>query len=106
MSKFVTRQCTRADCRLRFPVAADTTLGERCPHCGEATVIDLAYDSHDARARPAAEESPGRVTGPALAALLDNVGRLRNVGAMFRPADGAGLRHMQPGGITPLPAHP
>lgn len=106
MSKFVTRQCTRADCRLRFPVAADTTLGERCPHCGEATVIDLAYDSHDARARPAAEEAPGRVTGPAVEALLDNVRSLRNVGSMFRTADGAGLRHMHLGGFTPTPAHP
>ncbi len=115
MSKFVTRQCTRADCRLRFPVAADTTLGERCPHCGEATLVDLAYDTHDARVGPGEqvggqvggqEPGPARVTGPVVEALLDNVRSLRNVGSMFRTADGAGLRHMHLGGFTPTPAHP
>ena len=49
MSSFVTRQCTRADCRLRFPVAADSPLGEHCPHCGGVTEIDVRYDSLDAR---------------------------------------------------------
>lgn len=108
MPKFVTRQCTRADCRLRFPVAADTTLGERCPHCGEATVVDLAYDTHDAHAPEEAQaaEPATRVAGPAVEALLDNVRSLRNVGSMFRTADGAGLRHMHLGGFTPTPAHP
>lgn len=105
MSKFVTRQCTRADCRLRFPVAADTTLGERCPHCGEATLVDLAYDTHDARVEgPVA--APALATGPEVLALLDNVRSLRNVGSMFRTADGAGLRHMHLGGFTPTPTHP
>jgi len=105
VSKFVTRQCTRADCRLRFPVAADTTLGERCPHCGEATLVDLAYDTHDARVEGAGAAAPGP-TGPVTLALLDNVRSLRNVGSMFRTADGAGLRHMHLGGFTPTPAHP
>lgn len=105
MPKFVTRQCTRADCRLRFPVAADTSLGERCPHCGEATVVDLAYDTHDARVE-APGPAPAGATGPAAMALLDNVRSLRNVGSMFRTADGAGLQHMHLGGFTPTPAHP
>lgn len=105
MSKFVTRQCTRADCRLRFPVAADTTLGERCPHCGEATLVDLAYDTHDARVEGPGAPAHGP-TGPETLALLDNVRSLRNVGSMFRTADGAGLRHMHLGGFTPTPAHP
>jgi 23S rRNA (guanosine2251-2'-O)-methyltransferase len=103
VSSFVTRQCTRADCRLRFPVAADSPLGERCPHCGEPTVIDVRYASLDARAPAAAEARSG---GPAVAALLDNVRSLRNVGSMFRTADGAGLQHMHLGGFTPTPAHP
>jgi 23S rRNA (guanosine2251-2'-O)-methyltransferase len=106
VSKFVTRQCTRADCRLRFPVAADTSLGERCPHCGEATVVDLAYDTHDARVTAEAELGEVEATGPVVEALLDNVRSLRNVGSMFRTADGAGLRHMHLGGFTPTPAHP
>ena len=107
MSKFVTRQCTRADCRLRFPVAADSTLGDRCPHCGADTAVDLGYDSLDARV-PAAAVGPaqGQACGPAVSALLDNVRSLRNVGSMFRTADGAGLEHMHLGGFTPTPAHP
>ncbi len=110
MSKFVTRQCTRADCRLRFPVAADSTLGDRCPHCGADTAVDLGYDSLDARV-PAAARATGPAVpvgpvGPAVAALLDNVRSLRNVGSMFRTADGAGLQHMHLGGFTPTPAHP
>ncbi|HEY0138390.1 MAG TPA: TrmH family RNA methyltransferase [Nannocystis sp.] len=109
MSKFVTRQCTRADCRLRFPVAADSTLGDRCPHCGTETAVDLGYDSLDARvpaAGVAAGPAPTQVPGPAVSALLDNVRSLRNVGSMFRTADGAGLQHMHLGGFTPTPAHP
>ena len=114
MSKFVTRQCTRADCRLRFPVAADSTLGDRCPHCGADTAVDLGYDSLDARvpaaparaAGPAGPAEPAGPARPAVAALLDNVRSLRNVGSMFRTADGAGLQHMHLGGFTPTPAHP
>ena len=112
MSKFVTRQCTRADCRLRFPVAADSTLGDRCPHCGADTAVDLGYDSLDARVPAAGTRAPARdarpvgPAGPAVAALLDNVRSLRNVGSMFRTADGAGLQHMHLGGFTPTPAHP
>ena len=108
MSKFVTRQCTRADCRLRFPVAADSTLGDRCPHCGTETAVDLGYDSLDARVPAAVAAGPAlvEVPGPAVSALLDNVRSLRNVGSMFRTADGAGLKHMHLGGFTPTPAHP
>ena len=108
MPRFVTRQCTRAGCGLRFPVAADSGLGERCPHCGEATTVDLAYDTHDAHAPEGAVagEPATRVAGPAVEALLDNVRSLRNVGSMFRTADGAGVRHMHLGGFTPTPAHP
>ena len=104
MSSFVTRQCTRAGCRLRFPVAADSPLGERCPHCGAETVVDLRYDSLDARVPETA--AAARAAGPAVAALLDNVRSLPNVGSMFRTADGAGVAHMHLAGFTPTPAHP
>ena len=39
-------------------------------------------------------------------ALLDNIRSLRNVGSMFRTADGAGIDHLYLGGITPTPEHP
>jgi tRNA G18 (ribose-2'-O)-methylase SpoU len=39
-------------------------------------------------------------------ALLDNIRSVFNVGAMFRTADGAGLRHLHLCGITATPHHP
>ncbi len=102
VSKFVTRQCHNPDCRLRFPAPADTTLGERCPHCRNPTAVDVHYDSLDAR-EPSALPSRSFV---GVSALLDNVRSLRNVGSMFRSADGAGLTHMYLGGFTPTPEHP
>lgn len=44
--------------------------------------------------------------GPPIEALLDNIRSLRNVGSMFRSADGAGVQHMHLGGFTPTPDHP
>lgn len=101
MPAFVTRQCSGDACRLRFPVAADSRLGDRCPHCGADTIVDVAYDSHDARDTGAESTAGGQ-----LEVLLDNVRSLRNVGSMFRTADGAGVAHMHLCGFTPTPAHP
>ena len=99
--RFQTRRCTAPACGLRFPVAADSPLGDRCPHCGGATArVDELYDTAGAE-RPAA--APG---GPALEVLLDNVRSLRNVGAIFRSADGVGARRVHVGGFTPTPEHP
>jgi tRNA G18 (ribose-2'-O)-methylase SpoU len=44
--------------------------------------------------------------GPKIVALLDNIRSLRNVGSMFRTADGVGVAHMHLGGVTPTPDHP
>lgn len=101
MTAFVTRQCSRDSCRLRFPVAADSHLGDRCPHCGAETIVDVAYDSHEAR-----DTGAETTVNAPLEVLLDNVRSLRNVGSMFRTADGAGVRHMHLCGFTPTPEHP
>lgn len=80
---------------------AGTALGEACPHCGGPTLADVEpYESHEARVMAAAPE------GPEVSALLDNVRSLKNVGSMFRTADGAGLSHMHLAGFTPTPEHP
>ncbi|HRI06920.1 MAG TPA: TrmH family RNA methyltransferase [Nannocystaceae bacterium] len=101
MSRFQTRRCSAPGCSLRFPVAADSSLGDRCPHCGAATeAVDAVYDT--AGARDLVNAPPG----PALEVLLDNVRSLRNVGAIFRSADGVGVRHVHVGGFTPTPEHP
>lgn len=103
MPNFIARQCRAATCRLRFPVALGSGLGEACPHCGGPTDADPhGYDSHEVR-EPALA-SP--VRGPELEALFDNVRSLQNVGSMFRTADGAGVRHVHLAGFTPTPDHP
>jgi tRNA G18 (ribose-2'-O)-methylase SpoU len=38
--------------------------------------------------------------------FLDNIRSAYNVGAIFRTADGAGVRHLHLAGITPTPYHP
>ncbi len=96
------RRCT--GCGLRFPVedGSETSarLGAACPICRAPTEqVDAAYVTHTA---PGADVPPrGR-----LAALLDNVRSLRNVGSIVRTADGVGLELLVLGGITPTPAHP
>ncbi|HFE47591.1 MAG TPA: hypothetical protein ENJ18_19235, partial [Nannocystis exedens] len=100
MSRFQTRRCTDPSCRLRFPVAADSTLGDRCPHCNAETQrIDPAYVTDDAK------DPSDRPPGPALEVLLDNIRSLRNVGAILRSADGVGVQHVHIGGFTPPPDH-
>jgi len=97
---FQSRTCTSDDCGLRFPVDADSPLGERCPRCGLPTQRDGApYRTHGVAPtdfRPLLQ----------LEILLDNVRSLTNVGSIFRTADGAGVAHMHLGGITPTPDHP
>lgn len=97
--QFRARACQ--DCGLRFPVEDQSPLGAECPRCGAPTeFVDEAYETHEASAT--VEEN----AGPPLAALLDNIRSVRNVGSMFRTADGAGLSHMHLAGFTPTPEHP
>ncbi len=102
MAEWVIWECSQTQCRLRFPAALHERLDGRCPRCGGATQVAR-------RLTPAAEAAP---PAPAvgqrlpLAALLDNVRSIFNVGSIFRSADGAGLRHLYLCGITPTPAHP
>lgn len=100
MSRFIARQC--AACSLRFPVALGSGLGEACPGCGGPTAADPEpYATFGAR-----EATPWPPRGAPVAALLDNVRSVQNVGSMFRTADGVGLQHMHLAGFTPPPTHP
>lgn len=93
--------CTSPRCGLRFPVAEGGQAGLRCPACGAATdARDGAYPTHGVAPVP---DEAGRLR---VEALLDNIRSLRNVGSMFRTADGAGVAHLHLGGITPTPEHP
>ena len=103
---FQIRQCTNPTCRLRFPIdlAAIHQAGlhpDRCPRCG-APVTLVTGSFHNPKVIPSLPP-PGL---PEIEALLDNIRSTFNVGAMFRTADGAGLRHLHLAGITPTPDHP
>jgi tRNA G18 (ribose-2'-O)-methylase SpoU len=98
-------QCQSEACRFRFPAdpAGSRTAGtgSRCPRCGEPTTV--AARVHPGQRDVEAVTAAG---GPPVEALLDNIRSTFNVGAMFRAADGAGLRRLHLGGITPTPADP
>lgn len=99
--RYEARVCTHPDCGLRFPVDEDSPLGRTCPTCGAPTrVADAPYATHGVGSTTAPVE------GLELEVLLDNIRSLRNVGSIFRTADGAGVKRLHLGGITPTPAHP
>jgi tRNA G18 (ribose-2'-O)-methylase SpoU len=101
--RFQTRQCTVDGCGLAFPVDAGSSLGAACPRCGAPT----AYVSDPYVTDPVARHGGGGTSpGLHLEALLDNIRSVRNVGSIFRTADGAGVAHLHLGGITPTPEHP
>lgn len=79
----------------------DAHGGERCPHCRAQTMVIAEVNAPSEIAAPAV--TPERFP---MAAFLDNVRSLFNVGSIFRSADGAGFQQIHLGGITPTPAHP
>ena len=100
MSHFTFVECGAPTCRLRFPLPplAQTPV---CPRCGGALLTAVTLPT------PAAENPAAMPqTGPPLAAVLDNIRSIYNVGSMFRTADGAGLSHLYLAGITATPEHP
>lgn len=101
--RFRARQCVgEGGCGLRFPVDDGSPLGASCPHCGRPTAfVDEAYTSEEA---PRGALIPRQCAR--LGVLLDNIRSLRNVGGMFRSADGVGIELFVLGGVTPTPAHP
>ncbi len=101
-SRYRARRCTAPGCGLRFPVTEGSGLGRACPSCGAPTEAQgEPYATYGAPATTLERGAPLRV-----AALLDNIRSLRNVGSMFRTADGAGVEHLYLGGVTPTPEHP
>jgi 23S rRNA (guanosine2251-2'-O)-methyltransferase len=106
------RQCTRPECRFRFPVSLADRLGDVCPHCGGATAVAGApFTGHEVQAEgvptlPVPDKGNEAWQPPAVEALLDNIRSIYNVGSLFRTADGAGLNHLHLCGITATPAQP
>ena len=101
MSQFQVRQCTRPECRFRFPVTPADRIGNACPICGSPVQI-----AAEQTAPPTSRVSSLRALVPPLGVLLDNVRSTFNVGSIFRTADGAGVQQLYLCGITPTPNHP
>lgn len=93
--------CQNVECRLRFPAAAGDPRAATCPRCRGAVVAA----AHAAEHMETAVHAPTPIRPP-IAALLDNIRSVHNVGSMFRAADGAGVAHLHLCGITATPAHP
>ncbi len=85
---------------MRFPVLDRDDPGTICPLCKAPTrTVFGPYEEYSvARSLPGAGD-------PAMEVLLDNIRSIYNVGAFFRTADGAGIRHVHLCGMTPTPAH-
>ena len=95
------RQCTQEACRFRYPVDLSLPVRETCPRCGAPSVpVEMPH----ANEKVILQQAPA--PGPEVEALLDNIRSTFNVGAMFRTADGAGLRRIHLCGICPQPDHP
>ncbi len=91
-------ECQRPDCGFRFPAIPGVPASERCPRCGYPAK-DFAENLATRSVALSIEPPPG----PPLEALLDNIRSTFNVGAMFRTADGAGIRCLHLSGMTSTP---
>lgn len=87
-------------CGMRFPVTPTDSFRNRCPRCGNTVQIVGRVDGDDATI---AHQASAPIPTSNLHLLLDNWRSLFNVGAAFRTADGAGVRHLYLCGITATP---
>ncbi|MDY6872711.1 MAG: TrmH family RNA methyltransferase [Chloroflexota bacterium] len=96
MSQFEFHQCTSPGCGLRIPLDLDQYSGQFCPRCGaplEKIIPSLSGDLDEASTQPVRR----------ISTLLDNIRSAHNVGAIFRTADGAGVKELYLCGFTPTP---
>ena len=93
---FEIRQCTHANCGLRFPINPDSYRGAYCPHCGSEM---FRVGEPFLTPQDVVVVQPKRKIN----ILLDNIRSAHNVGAIFRTADGVGAKHIYLCGITPNP---
>lgn len=93
---FVVFRCTNPVCGLRFTAISGDHRGNRCPACWNSTeVVSGPFP------RSGVEQSTP-VTGELhLEVLLDNIRSAWNVGSMMRSSDGAGVKQVHLGGVTP-----
>lgn len=101
-------RCPAPGCGAVFPVRAER-VGRmvHCPVCRRRlTARPLAVDAALAARGPRRSAAPAAGRGLPLAALIDDVRSLWNVGSIFRSADGCGVRMLYLAGITGHPPRP
>ena len=99
---YLIRQCTNTKCNFRFPAPKHSGIGIQCPKCKSETKIlqeiKLGMENHYPE-----EKLQSTIN---LEVVLDNIRSTFNVGAIFRSADGVGVRKIHLCGITPPPTNP
>jgi len=93
---FVVFRCSNPECGLRFTAISGDHRGNRCPACWNPTEIVSGPFPRSTveQATPVSGELH-------LEVLLDNIRSAWNVGSMMRSSDGAGVRLVHLGGVTP-----
>ena len=101
MTHFEFCQCTNPECRLRMPIDPQIHQGDFCPRCG--ALLERIF-SEEENCAVSDRFFPRKYP---IEVILDNIRSAYNVGAIFRIADGAGIKHLYLCGITPNPKdHP
>lgn len=93
---FVVFQCVNPECGLRFTAFSGEIRGNRCPSCWNSTRI-VSGPFPRSVVEQTAQENPGLH----VEVLLDNIRSAWNVGSMLRSSDGAGVKRVHFGGVTP-----
>lgn len=98
---YLIRQCKKIQCDFRFPAPANSGIGINCPKCkSETEIIHQINLNHED-----ASEITNKISGINLEIVLDNIRSTFNVGAIFRSADGVGIKKLHLCGITPSPTN-
>jgi len=98
----VIRECTNPECRFRYPDFNIQSKVAYCPKCGANSDIKEYL--------PVNKNHALNINNSDISIefqiVLDNIRSIYNVGAMFRTADGFGIRRIYLCGITPTPENP
>jgi 23S rRNA (guanosine2251-2'-O)-methyltransferase len=97
LTRFEVRQCTDQGCGLRIPLDPAAFSGTFCPRCGAK--MERVVAPYENQKCGETDLTPKR----RISVLLDNIRSAHNVGAIFRTADGVGIRHLYLCGFTPSP---
>jgi len=96
----VFRECQNQNCRFRFPDTQLNTENTLCPLCNARTIIvEKTSLTKDFR-KNSQSKSDYKI-----AAILDNIRSVHNVGSILRTAVGLNLNKIYFCGFTPTPAH-